>query len=109
MLQAAQNAIRIADGRTRADLDSDLSFGLALWKLLEIVGEAAGRVTPGLRAGNPQVAWQLAIDMRNRLTHGYDTVNYAVVWKTVRKDLPVLVPHLQSILAELDRTQPENN
>jgi uncharacterized protein with HEPN domain len=102
MLQAARNALRLAQGRTRADLDSDLALALSLWKLLEIIGEAAARVTPGVRTANPHVPWQLAADTRNRLTHGYDTVDYSVVWSTVKNDLPSLVPSLEAVLLALE-------
>lgn len=79
MLDAAHNALHLADGRTREELDSDLSLALSLWKLLEIIGEAAGRVTPELRARYPHVPWQQAADTRNRLTHGYDKVDYGII------------------------------
>ena len=103
MLGAARNALRLAQGRAREDLDSDLSFGLALWKLLEIIGEAAGRVTPQLRARYPHIPWQLAADTRNRLTHGYDRVDYGVIWMTVTEDLPGLVSNLEVVLSDLER------
>jgi uncharacterized protein with HEPN domain len=101
MLQAVGNALRLAEGRSREDLDSDMALGLSLWKLLEIIGEAAGRVTPQLRALHPEIPWQLAADTRNRLTHGYDTVDYTVIWKTVTEDLPSLVRDLEAVLAGL--------
>ena len=100
MLSAAQNALRLAEGRSREDLDTDLMFGLSLWKLLEIIGEAAGRVTPQLRTRHPEVPWQLAADTRNRLTHGYDKVDYKVIWSTVKNDLPSLVLALEAILTK---------
>jgi uncharacterized protein with HEPN domain len=102
MLQAAQKAIRLAEGRTRADLDADMMLGLSLWKLLEIIGEAAGRVSSGVRAANPHIPWQLAADTRNRLTHGYDKVDYAVIWSTVSNDLPPLVSSLEAVLDSLE-------
>jgi uncharacterized protein with HEPN domain len=110
MLQEARHAVRPAEGRTRADLDSDMTLGLSLWKLLEIIGEAAGRVTPELRAQNPHIPWQLAADTRNRLTHGYDTVDYAVIWSTVSNDLPSLIPSLEAVPQSLEHPEagPEN-
>lgn len=105
MLQAARNAVQLAQGRSREDLDSDMTLGLSLWKLLEIIGEAAGRVTTDLRAAHPHIPWQLAADTRNRLTHGYDTVDYAVIWSTVTNDLPALIPSLEAVLRDLEEGQ----
>jgi len=111
MLQAARNALRLVEGRTRADLDLDMMLGLSLWKLLEIIGEAASRVTPQLRARHRHIPWQIAADTRNRLTHGYDTVDYAVIWSTVSTDLPALIPDLEAVLKELEdpTAQPETS
>lgn len=105
MLQAARNALRLAQGRTREDLDTDMALALSLWKLLEIIGEAASRVTPELRAEHGHIPWQLAADTRNRLTHGYDTVDYSVVWSTVTNDLPSLVPSLEAVLRNLEESR----
>jgi uncharacterized protein with HEPN domain len=102
MLDAAQTALRLAEGRTRADLDADITLRLSLWKLLEIIGEAAGRVATPLRAQYPHIPWQIAADTRNRLTHGYDRVDNAVIWSTVTEDLPLLVPSLEAVLRVLE-------
>lgn len=105
MLQAAQNALRLAQGRTREDLDPDLALALSLWKPLEIIGEAASRITPELRAVHRHIPWQLAADTRNRLTHGYDTVDYSVVWSTVTNELSSLVPGLEAVLRNLEESR----
>jgi uncharacterized protein with HEPN domain len=47
-------------------------------------------VDPAFTATHPQVPWAVMYAMRNRLTHGYDTVDLVVVWKVVERDLPVL-------------------
>lgn len=70
MLDHADEASRLAAGRDRADLDKDRLFQLAMTRLLEIVGEAAARVSPGTRSLYPQVAWPQIVALRNRLTHG---------------------------------------
>lgn len=76
MLSHAREAVSFAEGRSRADLDADRLLNLALVRLLEIIGEAAGRVSAEMRAEHPEIPWPQIIGLRNRLTHGYD----AVVW-----------------------------
>ena len=91
MLEHAREAIRLADGRTRQDLDADRVLSLAVVRLLEIVGEAAARVSPGARDEHPAVPWSEIVGLRNRLIHGYDSVDMDVVWSIIESDLPALV------------------
>jgi uncharacterized protein with HEPN domain len=62
----------------------------AVIRNLEVIGEAANniqRVDPAFTAAHPEVPWAAMYAMRNRLTHGYDTVDTTVVWKVVERDL----------------------
>ena len=88
----------MARGRTRADLDSDRQFNLALVRLLEIVGEAANRVPEQDRARLPQVPWPQIVSLRNRLIHGYDEVDFDILWQIVNQDLPALIHPLEKFL-----------
>jgi uncharacterized protein with HEPN domain len=101
MLDYARKAARLAAGRTAADLDNDELFGLAMTRLLEVLGEAASRVGRATRDQHPQIAWLSIAGMRNRLIHAYDQVDFAVLWDAVQHDLPPLIVELQKILAGL--------
>jgi len=95
----AREALAMARGRTRHDLDTDRMLNLALVHLLEIVGEAAGRVPESVRSGHPHVPWPQLVGLRNRLIHGYDQVDFDILWQILTKDLPPLVEQLQRILS----------
>ena len=75
MLDHAQEAITLTRGKARADLDSDRVLNLALVRLLEVVGEAAGRVSEEERARYPEIPWPQIVGLRNRLIHGCDAVD----------------------------------
>lgn len=62
-----REAVRMAEGRNRADLDQSRMLQLALVRLVEIIGEAARRVAPGVRAEHPQIPWAVVAGMRDRL------------------------------------------
>jgi uncharacterized protein with HEPN domain len=66
-------------------------LNLAVVRLLEIVGEAAARLTPELRDRHPEVPWPLIVGLRNRLIHGYDTVHFVIHWVILAHDLAPLV------------------
>jgi uncharacterized protein with HEPN domain len=75
MLGCARQAVAMAQGRNSSDLESDSMFQLALTRLIEIIGEAASRVSLPTRAKHPQIPWPDIVGMRNRLVHGYDVVD----------------------------------
>ena len=95
MLDHAREAVILARVRARVDLDRDRVFSLALVRLLEIVGEAAGRIAEDARTRYPEVPWAQIIGLRNRLIHGYDAVDFDILWEIVTRDLPSLVETLE--------------
>ena len=99
MLDASREAIAIARGKTRQDLDEDRILELALTRLVEIVGEAAARVPREQQARYPDIPWPDIVGMRNRLVHGYMEIDRDALWSTVAEDLPVLVPLLEEALS----------
>jgi uncharacterized protein with HEPN domain len=98
MRDHAAEAIEMLGDRTLDHLRNDRMLQLALVQLIEIVGEAASRIPGSVREKYPSVPWQLAADMRNKLIHGYDVVEFAVVYDTVRDDLPPLVEQLDVVV-----------
>jgi uncharacterized protein with HEPN domain len=98
MLDHAKEAISLARGKTRSDLDADRMLNLALVRLLEIIGEAANRIPREEQAQHPQIPWTQVISMRNRLIHGYDSVDFDILWQIVSQDLPPLIAALESIV-----------
>lgn len=99
MLDHAREAVSMVQGRTRTDLDTDRLLNLALVRLLEIIGEAAGRVIKEDRDLYPNIPWPEIVGLRNRLIHGYDEVDFDILWQIVKTDLPSLIEKLEKILA----------
>jgi uncharacterized protein with HEPN domain len=98
MLDHAREAIEFAQGRTRSDLDSDRKLSLSLVRLLEVIGEAAGRVPKEYQLAHPEIPWSQIAGLRNRLIHGYGSVDLDIVWRIVTNDLPPLVRALEQIV-----------
>jgi len=97
MLDNAREATELVKGTVRTDLDTNRILSLALVRLLEIIGEAANRVTIPTRKQSPNIPWPQIISLRNRLIHGYDTINLDILWKILTDDLPPLIAQLEMI------------
>jgi uncharacterized protein with HEPN domain len=97
MIDAAESALRFVKGRSRADLDSDEMLHFALIRAIEIIGEAASKISVEARSTSPGVPWPEIIGMRNRLIHAYFDVNLDILWRTVQEAIPVLLNQLKTI------------
>lgn len=92
----AIEAVDLVKEKTRKDLDSERVLNLALTRLVEIIGEAANRIPDDIQAKYPGLPWLQMIGARNRLIHGYDNVDFDILWTIVRKDLPKLIEDLEN-------------
>lgn len=98
MLDHAREAVALLAGCERSEVEGNRVLQLALTRLIEVVGEAAGRVSREGQEAHPEIPWRDAVTMRNRLIHGYDVIDYLRVWDTVALDLPPLIAALEKAL-----------
>lgn len=98
MLDHAQEALSMVSEKQRQHLGQNRMLELALVRLIEIIGEAAARVSSEGQEKYPSIPWPQIIGMRNRLVHGYNQVDLDVLWDTIEFDLPPLITKLQQIL-----------
>ncbi|MCX9013086.1 MAG: DUF86 domain-containing protein [Candidatus Methanoperedens sp.] len=103
ILEAAKLAIEYINGKTREEFFSDIQCQDAVIRRLEIIGEAARRISEDARTEYPDLPWSDMIGMRNVMIHEYDDVDLVIVWETVKNDLPPLVESLEKILKPYER------
>ncbi|MDA8257274.1 MAG: DUF86 domain-containing protein [Betaproteobacteria bacterium] len=96
MIDAAESALDFTRGRTRIDLDKDTMLQFALVRAVEVVGEAASKISAEGRAELPQVRWAAIMVMRNRLAHAYFEIDMDILWITLQQALPALLAQLKS-------------
>lgn len=106
MLDYARTARRMAAERSRQDLETDEMLRLALTRAIEVIGEAAARVSSASRQVHPSIPWTQIVGIRNRLIHGYDTIDLNILWDIVSLDLPSLIEQLKTILSDAPPTEP---
>jgi uncharacterized protein with HEPN domain len=98
MLDAAGDAMAFSGNKTRRDLDTDRMLVLSLVKSIEIIGEAASKVSKDTRDHYPEIPWTVIVAMRNRLIHAYYDVDLDRVWDTITADLPPLILLLEKLI-----------
>ena len=102
----AEGAIEfVADMPDSAALASDRRTFWAVIRALEVIGEAARHIPPDFRQSHPGVAWRGMTGMRDKVIHDYFGVDAAVVWRTVKEDLPPLCQSIRVILATLEENE----
>jgi uncharacterized protein with HEPN domain len=99
MIDAANEALSFVAGKPKSELENNRTLMLAIVKSIEIVGEAAGKISRDVKAQSPEIPWSDIVAMRNRLIHSYFDVNIKIVWQTVTEELPPLVIQLEKLLA----------
>ena len=98
MVEAAEAAMRFAAGRQRDDLQTDQMLLFAVIRAIEVLGEAANKVSEEVRTANVNIPWKAIVGMRNRLIHAYFDVDTDMVWETLQIEIPEVLTHLQALL-----------
>ena len=103
MLLAVSDAIEFVDGLDQTGFEASRLHQAAVIRCLEIIGEAAGKVSEGARVRHPDLPWRDMTGMRHRLIHGYAEVRVDVVWRVVQADLPGLITALEALVGSAQR------
>lgn len=102
MHAAASELAAMLKGISRAEFRRNVMLCRATERCLEIIGEAARRVSAECMAANPRIPWRSIIGQRNLLAHEYGHVDRDLVYATASKDIPELVMNLRELLDGLD-------
>lgn len=102
IIQAIDNVVMFVEGVSFDDFSKDKMMFFAVVKNIEIIGEAANKLTKELRNQHSEVEWDVIVGMRHVLVHDYYNINPAMAWNTAIINLPKLKPLMLSILKELE-------
>ena len=95
---AAKEAVSFIKGISENQFQKDSLRKSAVIRQLEIIGEAANRISEEFKEKHSQIPWAEMMGMRNRLIHGYDDIDLTIVWRVVYKELPLLINGIKSLL-----------
>lgn len=100
ILDAMDKAEILVEGFSYEEFEADFRTNFAVIRALEIIGEASKRVPMDVQRQYPEIPWRGMAGMRDRIIHGYDTVDLQIVWDVVRQDIPEIKPQVRRILAD---------
>jgi uncharacterized protein with HEPN domain len=101
MIDAAEEVKSFVADASEQDFIKNRMLILSVIKEIEIIGEAASKISEVTKLEYPDIPWQDIVGMRNRLIHGYFDVNVKLVWNTVKNNLPDLNKSLKEIIQKV--------
>lgn len=105
MLLAARDASTFVAGLDEAAFRASRLHQNAVIRSLEVIGEAAGRVSRATQAIRPEIPWREITGMRHRLIHGYAEVRLDLVWNVAQERLGPLIAALEPLIPD----EPDEN
>lgn len=105
MVKAMEAIARFLAGRTFDDLLEDELFQSAVERQLEIMGEAANRLSPDFQLAHSEIDWSGAIALRNVIIHKYDDIDYARLWQIVSEEVPQILVQVKPLLPPLPEAE----
>ena len=97
MIEAGEACASFIAGRSRDEFEADLMLRFALARAIEIIGEAASRLSIEARAAAPSIPWREIVAIRNRLIHAYFDLDHDILWKAATEEIPSLLVELRAV------------
>ena len=98
MLEASRQILDFTRGVTFSEYSENSMLYLAVERAIQIVGEAANRVSPEFQQAHPEIPWRKIVAQRNVLVHEYGDVDPALIWDLVQEHLPHLADQLEDLV-----------
>jgi uncharacterized protein with HEPN domain len=98
MLQHARGVLRTVEGRVLEDYLDDENLRLAVERRIEIIGEAAGRVSQAFRNAHPEIPWRKITSQRNVPAHDYGEIEDEILWDVATTSVPELIRLLEPLV-----------
>jgi uncharacterized protein with HEPN domain len=98
ILHASKSIMQFTEGLTEEAFYKSGLHQSAVIRQLEIIGEAAKKISEETRTAHSNIPWKKMAGLRDVLIHAYDTVDVRMVWRLLREDLPQLITSLEKIV-----------
>ena len=100
MLDAARAIREFVAGKTLHDYQKSRMLRGAVERHVEIIGEAANRVSTGFQSSHPEIPWRKVINQRNVLAHEYGEIKHELLWRVASERIAELIPMLEPLVPQ---------
>jgi uncharacterized protein with HEPN domain len=97
ILDEIEYLLSLRDSLTLEELTTRKGTEHAVTRALEIIGEATKNIPEQFKKQHPDIPWREMAGMRDRIIHGYFTIDYEVIWHVIQEDIPLLEPQIRDI------------
>lgn len=104
MIGFSEKVLSYTSGMDQSTFVADTLTYDATLRNLELIGEAANHVPTTVREAYSDIPWRAIIGARNRLAHGYLSMNDDLIWSMIQDAIPKLLLGLQNLLGTTNRT-----
>lgn len=102
ILDYAKSSLEFTANLQYEELLMDKKAIFATIRALEVVGEASNRISDEVKEKYPHLPWIEMRGLRNRIIHNYDDIDYEIIWKVLKNEIPKLIPQIESIIDEIE-------
>lgn len=99
--QAVDLILEFSAGMSFDDFEKDVKTQFAVIRCFEIIGEATKRLPDDLLQEYPHIPWKAMAGMRDRLVHGYDSINIPLIWRTIKSDIISLKTNIYILFEDI--------
>ena len=107
MLSAANAVAGFVRGRTLEEYVAHLMLRSAVERQVEIIGEAARRVSPEFQRHHPEIPWRPIQAQRHVLAHDYGEIKHDRIWRVATVHIPALIELLKPLVPPPPQSEPE--
>ncbi|HTB07568.1 MAG TPA: DUF86 domain-containing protein [Bacteroidia bacterium] len=101
ILECIEKILTYTKGLSFDEFLKDSKTREAVYRNLEVMGEAANRMPDDFIENHPEIEWYKIISTRHIIIHGYDEIDDRIIWNIMRNSLPVLQAKLRTLLKTL--------
>lgn len=101
ILESIDDIESFINDMTFEDFLNDKKTKNAVIRSIEVIGEATKNIPESIKVKYPSVPWKKMAGMRDKMIHEYHRIDFGILWKTVKEDIPFVKPMLQSVMNDL--------
>ncbi len=101
MLDAARSVLFFVGNRTLEDYLEDSVLQAAVERKIEIIGEAARKVSDEFKESHPEIPWRKIVNQRHVLAHEYGVIDHRIIWNVIDESIPELIRMLEPLLPSI--------